>query len=167
MRVLLCFTMLLFTISSAFATTPAAPEGEKYYYSSTEPSVFKIACELTSPNKMYCSVEQLFFVNDITNQCQISWSSNKDEFVYSADNESWVSMKKHDNECGVVNLSAFNQDKEGYWIYKFKTQVIFPESKSKGIDITCKKFENNEWTEYSTKVTSTNISCNQLILLPF
>ena len=63
---------LFFTIISSYANTAEFPSGEKSYYSPTEPSLFKIDCALTSPNKMSCVVNQLFFVSDITDTCQIS-----------------------------------------------------------------------------------------------
>lgn len=53
---------LFFTIISTYANTAEFPSGEKSYYNSTEPSLFKNDCTLTSTDKMSCVVNQLFLL---------------------------------------------------------------------------------------------------------
>lgn len=77
-----------------------------------------------------------------------------------------MSVKNHNNECGVITLSSFKKNKKGYWVYRFKTQITSPDSKSKNLGVSCKKFEDNDWVEYSTEITYTNVSCKNLMLLP-
>ncbi|HGK7683341.1 TPA: hypothetical protein ACJ6XF_001888 [Legionella pneumophila] len=138
------------------------------FYNAKEHGYFRINCDLPVSNTMSCKVEQLWFVDEDIQKgsCHISWSSPHVEiFTYNFKNATWVNVRKQNNECGLVNFSSLYK-KNGDWIYRFGTHVLFKNSKTEQLGASCKAFENSG-VEYTSRFEYIKLNCNSFTLLPF
>lgn len=115
-------------------------------------------------NKMSCQIEQIKFEVDTDGMCSIFVHNSSEIFHVNSSKDAWISSTLVNKQCGRTLISSLRPTKDGAWLYKFKSEVQFPNRKFDK-KFLCKTFEDTAGVEYSSKFQFIDLNCKQFVMI--